>query len=73
MDDQVIALAEKCALVVNNLRYVDEENIGFRNMLLNLDDLYYDLDCEVQHLNSDVQSALQNPCFCPGGHQPGGR
>ena len=73
MDDQVKALAEKCDLLANNLRYVHEENIRFRNMLLNLDDLYYDLDCEVQDLNSDVQSALQNPYFCPGGHQPGGR
>ena len=45
MDDQVTTLAEKCALVANNLRYVDEENIRFRNMLLNLDDLYYNLYC----------------------------
>ena len=45
MDDQVTALDEKSALVANSLRYVDEENIRFRNMLLNLDDLYYDLDC----------------------------
>ena len=44
MDDQVTALSEKCALVANNLRYVDEENIRFRNMLLILDDLYDDLD-----------------------------
>ena len=61
MDDQVTALAEKSALVANSLRYVDEENIRFRNMLLNLDDLYYNHDSKVHHLNSNVQSALQNP------------
>ena len=59
MDDQVEALAEKCALVTNNLRYVEEENVRFRNMLWHLDDCSYELDFEIQQLlNSEVQMAL---------------
>ena len=37
LDDQAEALVEKCALVTNNLRYVEEENIQIRNMLWHLD------------------------------------
>ena len=73
LDDQVKALAAKCALAANNLRCVEEENIRFRKMPLDLDDVYYELDCEVQHLSSDLQLALPQPYFCPGGHQARGR
>ena len=68
LDDQVEALVEKCALVTKNLRYVEEENIRFRNMLWQLDDCYYELDFEIKQLNSPQRSSR------PGGrHEQRGR
>ena len=67
LDDQVDALVEKCALVANNLRYLEDENIRIRNKLWHLDDCYYELDCKIQHLNSEVQKALPQPSSRSGG------
>ena len=73
LDDQVEALVEKCALVADNLQYV-EENIRFRNMLWQLDDSYYELDFEIKQLNSEFQMALPQHSSRPGGrHEQIGR
>ena len=37
-------------------------------MQWHLDDVYYALDCEVQHLHNKVQVALPEPSFLPGEH-----
>ena len=74
LDDQVEALVEKCALVADNLQYVEEENIRFRNMLWQLDDCYYELDFEIKQLNSEFQMALPQRSSRPGGrHEQRGR
>ena len=66
--DQVESFVEKLELETNNLRHVEEDNIRFWNMLWHLDDYYYDLDCEIQHLKSEVEVALPQPSFRPEWH-----
>ena len=68
LEDQVKELVDKCALIANDQRHVEIENIRIRNMQWHLDDCYYALDCDVQHLHNKVQVALPKPSFLPGEH-----
>ena len=68
LEDQVKELVDKCALIANDQRHVEIENIRIRNMQWHLDDCYYALDCDVQHLHNKVQVALLKPSFLPGEH-----
>ena len=64
LEVQVKALVEKCALVASKQRNIEEENTLLRNMQWYLDDCYYALDCEVEHLHNEVQVVFRHP----GGH-----